>query len=186
MATSSRSPERFKYGICLNDECPLCKSKTVQQIPMRKDLICPECGKPLRETLPPKKKGLSKPILIGIIAAAIIIIALAICYFTGVFDGNKKIPTPVGPDTTKVEAPVDTTAKAVPDTTATVVQTDGSDSLNAKVEIAKAEAEKAKAEAERAKAEAEAAKAKANTRVSTPPSTSGTSTSGSLSLSYGR
>lgn len=56
MATSSRSAERFKYGICLNDECPLCKEKKIQQIPMRKELVCtnPECGKPLRECPPPK------------------------------------------------------------------------------------------------------------------------------------
>lgn len=57
MATSSRSNERFKYGICLNDECPLCKEKKIQQIPMRKELVCtnPECGKPLRECPPPQK-----------------------------------------------------------------------------------------------------------------------------------
>jgi len=55
MARSSRSAERFKYGICLNDECPLCKEKKVQQVPMRKELVCqnPECGKPLRECPPP-------------------------------------------------------------------------------------------------------------------------------------
>ncbi len=55
MATSSRSTERFKYGICLNDECSLCKEKKVQQIPMRKDLVCTECSKPLRECPPPKQ-----------------------------------------------------------------------------------------------------------------------------------
>lgn len=55
MATSSRSAERFKYGICLNDECSLCKEKKVQQIPMRKELVCTECGKPLRECPPPTK-----------------------------------------------------------------------------------------------------------------------------------
>ena len=70
MATSSRSAERFKYGICLNDECPMCKQKKVQQIPMRKDLVCqnPECGKPLRECPPPKKSGLPVGLIIGIIA----------------------------------------------------------------------------------------------------------------------
>lgn len=75
MATSSRSTERFKYGICLNDECPLCKQKKIQQIPMRKDLVCtnPECGKPLREC-PPPKTGINKK-LIGIIAGAVIGIA---------------------------------------------------------------------------------------------------------------
>lgn len=73
MATSSRSAERFKYGICLNDECTLCKEKKVQQIPMRKDLVCSECGKPLREC-PPPPTGPNKK-LIGIIAGAIVGVA---------------------------------------------------------------------------------------------------------------
>lgn len=79
MATSSRSTERFKYGICLNDECPLCKEKKIQQIPMRKDLVCtnPDCGKPLREC-PPPKTGPNKK-LIGIIATAVLGIAAIIC-----------------------------------------------------------------------------------------------------------
>lgn len=86
MATSTRSTERFKYGICLNDECPLCKEKKIQQIPMRKDLVCtnPECGKPLREC-PPPKTGINKK-LIGIIAGAAIGIAaigVAIYALTG-------------------------------------------------------------------------------------------------------
>ena len=181
MATTHRSAERFKYGICLNDECSLCKSKKVQQIPMRKDLVCTECGKPLRECPPPKSNGLSKPLLIGIIAAAVILIALAVCYFTGVFDGKteKPAPTPAVPDTTQVApVPADTTA------TDTV-----SAPSNAELEIAKAEAEKAKAEAEKAKAEAEKAKAQAgaaNRSTTASTSTSGTSTNGSLTLSYGR
>ena len=79
MATSSRSTERFKYGICLNDECPLCKEKKIQQIPMRKDLVCtnPDCGKPLREC-PPPKTGPNKK-LIAIITAAVLGIAAIIC-----------------------------------------------------------------------------------------------------------
>ena len=48
----------------------MCKQKKVQQIPMRKDLVCqnPECGKPLRECPPPKKSGLPVGLIIGIIA----------------------------------------------------------------------------------------------------------------------
>lgn len=74
MPTSSRSAERFKYGICLNDECPLCKEKKIQQIPMRKDLVCsnPDCAKPLRECPPPKSGTDFKKI--GIIAAVIAIL----------------------------------------------------------------------------------------------------------------
>ena len=74
MSTSSRSAERFKYGICLNDECPLCKEKKIQQIPMRKDLICtnPDCAKPLRECPPPKSGTDFKKI--GIIAAVVAVL----------------------------------------------------------------------------------------------------------------
>ena len=104
MATSSRSAERFKYGICLNDECPMCKQKTVQQIPMRKDLVCqnPECGKPLRECPPPKKPGLPVGLIIGIIAF-LLVGGLAgggiWAYKIGLFDkllGNttKEVPPP--------------------------------------------------------------------------------------------
>lgn len=71
MARQARSAERFKYGICLNDECPKCKSKEVQQIPLRKDLVCPECGKPLREC-PPPPTGPNKMLIGGIIAAIVI------------------------------------------------------------------------------------------------------------------
>lgn len=69
MATSGNERIRFRYGICLNDECPKCKSKEVQEIPARKELVCAECGKPLRECPPPKKSNNIKQI--GIIAAII-------------------------------------------------------------------------------------------------------------------
>ncbi|MBQ8158002.1 MAG: hypothetical protein IJ081_03165 [Prevotella sp.] len=63
---------RFRYGICLNDSCSKCKSKEVQEIPARKELVCAECGKPLREC-PPPKKGMDMK-KIGIIAAAVLIL----------------------------------------------------------------------------------------------------------------
>lgn len=69
MARTSSSAERFKYGICLNDECPLCKSKKVQQLPMRKDMICEECKKPLRECPPPPPPPIR---LIAIIIATVL------------------------------------------------------------------------------------------------------------------
>ncbi len=47
--TRGSNSERFKYGICLNDECQKCKDKEVQQIPMRKEFVCSKCGKELRE-----------------------------------------------------------------------------------------------------------------------------------------
>lgn len=65
---------RFRYGICLNDNCEKCKSKEVQEIPARKDFVCAECGKPLRECPPPKKGGNGK--LIGIIAGTVVVLAI--------------------------------------------------------------------------------------------------------------
>lgn len=45
---------RYRYGLCLNDQCSKCKSKEVQQLAARKDFVCEECGKQLREVAPPK------------------------------------------------------------------------------------------------------------------------------------
>lgn len=36
---------RFRYGMCLNENCSKCKSKEVQTISARKDFVCSECGK---------------------------------------------------------------------------------------------------------------------------------------------
>ena len=75
--TSQRSnTERFRYGICLNDDCPKCKGKEVQQIPMRKEFICGECGSELRECPPPKKHNKNSLIIIGILVVVIVGIAL--------------------------------------------------------------------------------------------------------------
>ena len=35
MASKNASRDRFKYGICLNEDCPMSKTKEVQQISMR-------------------------------------------------------------------------------------------------------------------------------------------------------
>ena len=68
--------ERLKYGICLNDECSMCKSKEIQSVPMRKDLLCSECGKELRECPPPKKKGKSPIILVASIVVVAVVAGL--------------------------------------------------------------------------------------------------------------
>ena len=93
MATSSRSAERFKYGICLNDECSKCKTKEVQQISMRKELVCSECGKPLRECPPPPTGPDWKKI--GAIIAAVVVVGGVGCYFA--FGGSSKEPVQVEP-----------------------------------------------------------------------------------------
>lgn len=76
MATKNNDRVRYRYGICLNDNCEKCKSKEIQEIPARKDFVCqnPECGKPLRECPPPKKGGNMK--LIGIIAGVVALLAI--------------------------------------------------------------------------------------------------------------
>ncbi len=73
MARENRSERRgrMRYGMCLNDQCPRCKSKEVQQIPPRKELVCEECGKPLREC-PPPPTGPNKKMIIGIIIAILL------------------------------------------------------------------------------------------------------------------
>ena len=82
--------ERLKYGICLNDECSMCKSKEVQSVPMRKDLICSECGKELRECPPPKKKG-GSPVALVI---AIIAVAVGVVVFLVLGKNNAKTEQP--------------------------------------------------------------------------------------------
>mgnify|MGYP003301750239 CR=1 FL=1 len=71
MATKNASRDRFKYGICLNEDCPMSKTKEVQQISMRSELVCKECGQELRECPPPKKFN-PKPIIIAIIALVVL------------------------------------------------------------------------------------------------------------------
>lgn len=75
--------ERYKYGMCINDECPKCKSKEIQQIPIRKELVCEECGKELRECPPPKKAKKKKFIIGALIIIAFAIIAGCIFAFSG-------------------------------------------------------------------------------------------------------
>lgn len=86
MATDRKSStrERMRYGICLNDECPKCKSKEVQQFPMRKEFVCAECGKELRECPPPKTKSMT-PLIIGAVVAAMVLIGATVVMLGGGF-----------------------------------------------------------------------------------------------------
>lgn len=80
--TSQRSnTERFKYGICLNDECSKCKGKEIQQIPMRKEFVCEECGSELRECPPPKKSN--NKWLIIIVSAVVVIVGIVLVLLLG-------------------------------------------------------------------------------------------------------
>ena len=82
MATSSRNTHlQFRYGQCLNDGCSKCKSKEIQEIPARKDFVCQECGKELREVQRPltwwEKYGKATSAAI----AAVVVIGCMVCFF---------------------------------------------------------------------------------------------------------
>lgn len=94
MASSNNDRVRFRYGMCLNDSCSKAKAKEVQEIASRKEFVCAECGKPLKECPPPKKGGKKKPI---VIIAAVVVGVVAV--LAVVFSGGDK--TPVVPDTPK-------------------------------------------------------------------------------------
>ena len=109
MASSREERVRFRYGICLNDSCSKCKTKEVQEIPARKDFVCAECGKPLRECPPPKKGGNGK--LIGIVAAAVVVLGggAAALFMGGGDEQPVEAPAPVEVvDTPKVDTPAET------------------------------------------------------------------------------
>lgn len=92
--------ERLKYGICLNEECEKCKTKEIIQVPIRRDFVCPVCGKELRECPPPKKKN--NGLLLGGLAA-LIVLAGIIAYFTlGSSEGDNK---EVAIDSLQIEKP---------------------------------------------------------------------------------
>lgn len=109
MATSNRNERvRFRYGICLNDkDCSKCKAKEVQQITARKEFVCEECGKPLRECPPPRSFWDKYGKLI--IAAAVVVIAVIAVVCVMFIPGGKDKPQ-VEADTTQVDSvKVDTT-----------------------------------------------------------------------------
>jgi hypothetical protein len=110
MATSNRNERvRFRYGICLNDkDCSKCKAKEVQQITARKEFVCEECGKPLRECPPPRSFWDKYGKLI--IAAAIVVIAVIVTVCVMFIPSGKTEPESLGEDTIKVDSTkVDTT-----------------------------------------------------------------------------
>ncbi|MBQ8274466.1 MAG: hypothetical protein IJZ11_08095 [Bacteroidaceae bacterium] len=72
MASNRSERVRNRYGICLNDSCSKCKTKEVQEIPARKDFVCAECGKPLRECPPPPPPVNLKKIIGGVVVALLI------------------------------------------------------------------------------------------------------------------
>lgn len=100
--TTRSGNERLKYGICLNDECSMCKSKEVQSVPMRKELLCTECGKELRECPPPKKKS-KLPLVV--IAVLVVIGAVVGCIFVFPSGSTEEIEQPKTENIAVVETP---------------------------------------------------------------------------------
>ena len=114
-STRGNERVRFRYGICLNDSCSKCKSKEVQEIPARKELVCEECGKPLREC-PPPKTGVNWK-LYGAVAAAVVLIGGgAAVAFSGGEEEAAEAPVEVV-DSQKVDTPAVVTP-AAPETPA--------------------------------------------------------------------
>ncbi len=115
MTASNRNTHlQFRYGQCLNDGCSKCKSKEVQEIPVRKDFVCQECGRELREVQRPRtwweKYGKTTSAAI----AAVVVIGGGAAWFATSGSGSDK-------PTQEVAAP-DSSAVATPDTTATQPQ----------------------------------------------------------------
>ena len=110
MATNRNERLRNRYGICLNDSCSKGKSKEVQEIPVRKDFVCAECGKPLRECCRPQtwweKHG--KKVIIGAVVALLAGAGVGVSMLSG---GKEKTSTP---DTDTVITPPVETPEATP------------------------------------------------------------------------
>lgn len=105
---------RYRYGLCLNDNCTKAKAKEVQEIPARKEFVCAECGKTLKECPPPKtwmqKNGKLLYSGIGaVVVAAGVIIGISI-------SGNSSQPA----DETPVETPAPQVTDTLKKDTATV------------------------------------------------------------------
>lgn len=146
--------ERFKYGICLNEDCSKSKSKEVQQISMRKEFVCSECGQELRECPPPKKAN-PKPFII--LAALILVIAGIVC---GIVFGVKSSRAKAERQRLEAieQARLDSIAKVEADSLAAVKLAEEQAAEAARLEAeAAAAAEAARLAEERAKQEKEQA-----------------------------
>lgn len=113
MATNRSERIRNRYGICLNDNCSKCKTKEVQEIPARKDFVCAECGKPLRECPPPPPPMDWKKIIIGVVLVLLVGGGAAFALLGG---GDEKVPTE--PEVVKI----DSMAQEKPDTVPAVTE----------------------------------------------------------------
>ncbi len=123
MPANRKEHLRYRYGICLNDTCSKCKSKEVQQIASRKDFVCEECQKPLRECPPPRSfRDKYGKMIIGVSVALIAVLVFLL--WTNLPSCNREVTSdpetsPVetgGTDSTGVntdQEPIDTAKKGI-------------------------------------------------------------------------
>lgn len=108
MATNRNERLRNRYGICLNDGCSKAKGKPkeVQEIPVRKDFVCAECGKPLRECRRPQtwweKHG--KKVIIG----TVVVLLAGTGVGVSMLGGDKEKISETEKEDTVITLPVDT------------------------------------------------------------------------------
>ncbi len=127
MTTSSRRTHlQFRYGQCLNDGCSKCKSKEIQEIPIRKDFVCEECGKDLREVPRPRtwweKYGKTTSVAI----AAVVVIGGGVAFFASSGSDSE--------NTSQEVAVTDSLAVASADTVATQTASEVTDKTGNPVE----------------------------------------------------
>lgn len=65
--------ERNRYGVCRNDSCSKSKDKEPQVIPSRKEFVCSECGRPLREVPRPKSTWEKYGVLVIVFVTLVIV-----------------------------------------------------------------------------------------------------------------
>lgn len=128
MANRNSDRERYKYGMCLNDECSKCKSKEIQQLSVRKDFVCSECGQELRECPPPKK---NKNKFVIVMIAAVLVAACGIT-LPIMLSGNVEDAVPVNSEPVAVEPVVTDSVTTVNDVVEVVTTEDDKDSTPVK------------------------------------------------------
>lgn len=177
---------RYRYGMCLNDQCEKCRTKEVQQISARKDFVCEACGKPLRECPPPKSfmQKYGKAVY-AVIAVAAIAIAAALILLLGGKDGNTEPESPEAADTTEVtqETAEETADTAALDTAKSGGQPSGlrpEDSHGEEQKVKEPETENARPEAEKARPEAERPQSQAAPAAQKPRTAAATQSTANL------
>lgn len=119
--TNNHNRTRSRWGMCLNDSCEKSKNHERIEIVGRKDFVCPECGKPLKECPPPVSKPWGK---YAAIAAAVLVLGGGGAYFALTSGNDKEAEKPVATaqtekttekpavDSAAVEQPTQTPAPA--------------------------------------------------------------------------